>query len=177
MFFNLLKARRSIRKFQDRAIEKEKLDILLKSALLAPSSRAKRPWEFISVIDKELLKRISQCRDHGSQFLERAPLGIVVIADPDACDVWIEDASIAAIIIHLTAQSIGLGSCWIQIRERMHTHNETSEEYIKGILGIPANYRIESIVGIGYPAEVKKPYDESKLLYQKLHLNKFGVKL
>ncbi len=175
--FNLLKSRRSIRKFQDKEIEKDKLDLLFKSALLSPSSRAIRPWEFIAVTDKGLLAKLSRCREHGSQFLQGAPLGIVVLADAEASDVWIEDASIAAIIIHLTAHSLGLGSCWIQVRERMHTDRETAEDYIKGALGIPAKYRIESMVGIGYPAEEKQTYDESKLLYQKLHLNRFGGKI
>lgn len=174
---SLLKSRRSIRKFQDKEIEKDKRDILFKSALLAPSSRGIRPWEFIAVTDGESLAKLSRCREHGSQFLQGAPLGIVVLADPEASDVWIEDASIAAIIIHLTAHSLGLGSCWIQIRERLHADQETAEDYIKGILGIPANYRVESMIGIGYPAEEKQPYDESKLLYEKLHANRFGGKI
>ncbi len=117
MLFDLLKSRRSIRRFQDRAVEKEKMEIILKSALLAPSSRSIRPWEFIAVTDKELLKKLSLCKEHGAQFLDGAPLGIVVMADPRACDVWIEDASIASILIQLAAQSLGLGSCWIQVRK------------------------------------------------------------
>jgi nitroreductase len=177
MMFSLLKARRSVRKYHDREVEKDKLDIILKSALLSPSSRSIRPWEFIAVNDKGLLRKLSRCRDHGAAFLEGAPLGIVVIADPGASDVWIEDASIAAIIIHLTAQSMGLGSCWIQIRERFYNENEKAEDYIKGILGIPEKYHIESIIAIGYPFEEKRPYDESRLMYQKLHLNKFGMKI
>ncbi|MCR4434756.1 MAG: nitroreductase family protein [Clostridiales bacterium] len=173
MLFDLLKSRRSIRKFTGREVEKEKIDIILKSALLSPSSRAIRPWEFVAVTDKELLQKLSRCREYGPQFLAGAPLGIVVIADPEACDVWIEDASIASIIIQLTAQSLELGSCWIQVRERFYSGDQKAEDYIKGVLGIPAKYRVECIVAIGYPAEEKKPYDESELLYGKLHYNKF----
>ncbi len=169
MLFDLLKARRSIRNFQDREVEKEKVDIIQKSALLSPSSRARRPWEFIAVTDKEKLKKLSMCRDHGSQFLEGAPLGIVVVARPDVCDVWIEDSSIAAVIIQLTAQDLELGSCWIQVRERFHSENQTAESYIKGILEIPDEYSVECIIAIGYPAEEKKPYDENELLYEKFH--------
>jgi len=173
MLFELLKQRRSIRKFEDRAVEKDKVDILLKSALLSPSSRARRPWEFIVVTDKELLKKLSRCREHSSQFLEGAPLGIVVIADPKASDVWVEDASIASIIIQLVAQSMGLGSCWIQVRNRLSSDNGTAEDYIKQILGIPEHYCVENIIAVGYPAEDKKPYDEGQLLYDKIHFNKF----
>ncbi|AEV69456.1 nitroreductase family protein [Acetivibrio clariflavus] len=173
MLYELLKSRRSIRKFQDREVEKDKMDILLKSALLAPSSRSRRPWEFIAVTDKELLKKLSKAREHSSSFIENAPLGIVVVADPEKCDVWIEDASIASIIIQLTAQSLGLGSCWIQIRERFHSGNLKAEDYVKEVLGIPSNYNVECMIAVGYPAEAKSAYSEDDLMYEKLHYNKY----
>jgi len=173
MFYDLLKSRRSIRKFQNKKVEKEKIDIILKSALLSPSSRSRRPWEFIVVTDKELLKKLSKCREHSSTFLADAPLGIVIIADPKVCDVWIEDSSITAIIIQLAAQSLGLRSCWIQVRERYGAGNVKAGDYIKDILGIPAKYEVECMVAIGYPAEDKMPYDESKLPYDKIHYEKY----
>jgi nitroreductase len=173
MFYDLLKSRRSIRKFQNREVEKEKADTILKSALLAPSSRARRPWEFIAVTDRELLKKLSGCREHGSEFLNGAPLGIVVIADPEACDVWVEDTSIASIIIQLSAQSLDLSSCWIQVRQRFSSGGITAEDYIKGILGIPEKYSVECIIAIGYPAEEKRAYNDDELPYDKLHVNRF----
>ena len=53
--------------------------------------------------------------------LETAPLAVVICADETLNDAWIEDCSIASILLQLTAQSIGLGSCWIQIRNRMYS--------------------------------------------------------
>jgi nitroreductase len=173
MFYDLLKSRRSIRKFLGRDVEKEKLDLILKSALLAPSSRARRPWEFIAVSDRELLKRLSGCREHGSDFLGGAPLGIVVAADPDMCDVWVEDASIAAIIIQLSAQSLALSSCWIQVRERFHSSGIPAEEYIREVLEIPPRYRVECMIAIGYSAEEKRAYEDGELLYDKIHWSRF----
>lgn len=173
MLFHTIKSRRSIRRFKNQAVEKEKLDILLKSALLSPSSRAIRPWQFIAVTDLELLKQLSLCREPGPKFLADAPLAIVVIADRALSDVWVEDASIAAAFIQLTAQDLGLGSCWIQVRERFHTEQEKAEEFISKILEIPEQYSVECILAIGYPAEDKKPYKESELQYQKIHYNKF----
>lgn len=173
MFYDLLKSRRSIRQFRNREVEKEKVDAILKSALLSPSSRARRPWEFIAVTDRELLKKLSACREHGSGFLAGAPLGIVVVADPEVCDVWVEDASIASIIIQLAAQSLDLSSCWIQVRERFHTGGEKAEDYIKGVLGIPSKYRVECMVAIGYSAEEKRAYGDNELLYDKIHMNQF----
>ncbi|MCX8130133.1 MAG: nitroreductase family protein [Clostridia bacterium] len=172
MFYDLLRTRRSIRKFSDKEVEKEKIDTILRSALLSPSSRSRRPWEFIVVTDKELLLKLSQCREHSSFFLAGAPLGIVVIADPEASDVWIEDASLSSIIIQLSAQSQGLGSCWIQVRQRLH-NNKIVEDYIKEILRIPEKYSVENIIAIGYPGEIKEPYDEKELLYDKIHFNRY----
>jgi len=173
MLLDLLKSRRSIRKFQNKEVEKEKIDVILKSALLSPSSRAIRPWQFIAVTDVKLLQQLSLCREPAPRYLANAPLAIVVIADKGASDVWIEDASIAATLIQLTVQDLALGSCWIQVRERFHTEQETAEEYIKKVLEIPEQYSVECMVAIGYAAEEKKPYDETMLLYQKLHYNKF----
>lgn len=170
---DLLLTRRSIRKFQDKSIEKEKINTILKSALLSPSSRDRKPWEFVVVTDREILNKLSRCREHGSQFLEEAPLGIVIIADPEACDVWIEDTSIAAIIIQLTAHSLGLGSCWVQVRERMHSDSKKAEDYIKEVLGIPDKYKVECIIGIGYKGEDKEAHDASKLPYDKVHYERF----
>lgn len=173
MFYDLLKSRRSIRNYEDKEIEKEKIDIILKSALLSPSSRGRRPWEFISITDKEILQTLSLCREHGSNFLSGAALGIVVIADKEKCDVWVEDSSIASIIIQLAAHSLELGSCWIQIRDRMHNNNLSAEDYIKKILQIPDKYSVESIISIGYSAEEKQPHKEETLLYEKIHHGKY----
>lgn len=170
---DLLKTRRSIRRFQDKDVEKEKLDIIIKAALLSPSSRTRRPWEFIVVTDKDILKKLSQCREHSSQLIAGAPLAIVIAADPKTCDVWIEDSSIASIIIQLTAHSLGLGSCWVQVRERLHSNNKKAEDYIKEVLGIPDNYVVESMVAMGYPDEEKKAYDLEELPYGKVHYNKY----
>lgn len=173
MLFDNLKSRRSIRKFQNKEVEKEKIDVILKSALLSPSSRSIRPWQFIAVTDAELIRQLSLCRGPASQFLAGAPLAIAVIADKGASDVWIEDTSIAAAIIQLTVQDLGLGSCWIQVRERFHSEQETAEKYIRDVLGIPEQYSVECMIVIGYAGEEKQPYAEEALLYQKLHFNKF----
>jgi len=173
MFYDLLKSRRSIRKFENREVEKDKIDTILKSAALSPSARGRRPWEFIAVTDKDTLQKLSQCREGGSQFLAGAPLGIVVAANSEDGDIWIEDASIAAVIMQLAAHSLGLGSCWIQVRGRMHPDGREAGDYVKEVLGIPSKYSVECIIAIGYPAESKKPYEESDLPQGKVHFNRF----
>ena len=73
----LLRSRRSIRQYLDRAIEPEKVELLKEAVLRSPSSRNIDPWEFIFVDDRDTLARLAVCKPHGARFLEHAPLGIV----------------------------------------------------------------------------------------------------
>ncbi len=171
---DLLNKRRSIRQFQCRPIEKEKRDLILEAALRSPSSRNFTPWEFIVVSDPQRMEAISRAKEHGSAFLKGAPLAVVVCADPEKSDVWIEDCSIAAILIQMTAQSLGLGCCWVQIRRRMHDAGKSSEEYLKQLLDIPERFTVEAIIGIGYPDEVKPGHPKESLQFDKLHFGRFG---
>ena len=174
MVMSLIQKRRSIRKFKTNPVEPEKVDTLVEAALRAPSSRGLQPWEFVVVTDKDLLERLSRARPHGSAFLGNAPLGIVVYADPTTADTWVEDTSIAATYIQLAAESLGLGSCWIQIRNRMHDETLTAEDYIVEILQIPKGRKVEAIIAVGYPDEEKPPHKKEDLPFEKLHLNSFG---
>jgi len=167
----LLRARRSIRKYTDKSIEPEKIEILKEAALRSPSSRNIDPWEFVFVTDRELLGQLARSKPHGAKFLEQAALGIVVCADGSKSDVWVEDCSIASILLQMVAQSIGLGSCWIQMRKRMFDDKVTSEDYIKGLLSIPDNVKVESIIAIGYPAEKREPLGQDALKYEKIHID------
>jgi nitroreductase len=174
MFMSLIQKRRSIRNFLDRPVEAEKIDLLIEAALRAPSSRDLNPWQFVVVTNRDLLEQLARAKQHGSAFLKNAPLGIVVCADPEQCDVWIEDASIASIFIHLAAESLDLGSCWIQIRERMHNGQKNSQEYVTETLNIPTKMRVESIIAVGYPDETHSPHRKEELLYEKVHGDIYG---
>jgi nitroreductase len=173
-FLSLIAKRRSIRRYKAEEIEPEKVEMLAEAALRAPSSRGLNHWEFIFVSDKGLLQEVSTSKPHGASFLKNAAMGIVVCADSDKSDVWIEDASIASIYIHLAAVSLGLGSCWIQIRGRMHDQNKTAEEHIAEVLQIPSDLRVESILAVGYPDEEKSPHLKQELQYQKIHRDHYG---
>ncbi len=168
-FFELVKTRRSIRKFLPEKVEAEKLDLILKAALMSPASKRTNGWEFWVVEQRETLEAMAECRPFGSKLLAGAPLAIVVAADPAKSDVWFEDASIAAIIIQLQAEDLGLGSCWVQVYNREKDDNTTAEQYIKNLLGIPEHLRVLNAIAIGYKDEERKPYDEAKLSYEKIH--------
>ena len=165
---NLLYSRRSIRKYTHKSVETEKIEQLIESALLAPSSRNREAWVFAVVTDKEALKQLSISKPGSASMLAEAPLAIVVCGNPLESDVWIEDCSIAATIIQLAAQDLGLGSCWVQLRGRMYDHELSASEFVKKSLQLPAHLEIECIISIGYPAENKKMRDKSELSYQKI---------
>lgn len=172
---DLLKKRRSIRRYKPTPLKPEEMEYLVNAALLSPSSRGRPPWEFIMVTDRELLEKLSISKPHGSSFLKNAGLGVVIVADPGISDVWVEDTSIAATLVHLTAASMELGSCWIQIRGREHRPGERAGDYVKGLLEIPDKYEVEAIVAVGYPDENKAPRNERDLPHEKAHLEKFGT--
>ncbi len=176
MFLNLLKKRRSIRKFKETPVEKTKVDSLIEAALRSFSSRGINPWHFLIIDDKQLLEKLSHAKPHGASFLMKAPLGIVVCADTSKTDVWVEDASIASAVIHIAAQDLGLGSCWIQIRKREYTSFKSADTYVKDLLEIPDNIKIESIIAIGYPDEVKTGHTKENLQFDKVSFNSFGLK-
>lgn len=172
-FFEVLKKRLSIRRFQDKPVPREVVESLLEAAFLSPSSYNKRPWHFVVVDDKEKLEALSRAK-LGASGLKTAPVAIVVAADESRSDVWIEDASIAAEHIHLASYALGLASFWVQIRNRMHDEIKTAEEYVRELLNIPENYRVLCIVGVGYPGEKKGSHGDEVFEWEKVSHNEFG---
>lgn len=174
MFIDLVRSRRSIRQFQDRPVEPEKIDMLVETALRSPSSRGFNPWSFVVITDPDTITALSKAKPHGASFLAQAPLAIVVCADPGKSDVWVEDASIASLYLHLAATDLGLGSCWIQLRERNHNEELTASDYVTGLLGLPAGLEVQTVIAIGYPKEEKTPHSQSSLQYDKVSWERYG---
>lgn len=176
MFIDLVRVRRSIRKYQQRPVEQEKIDLMIEAVLRAPSSRGVNPWQFVFITDRDIIARLSKAKPHGAAFLSQAPLAVVVCADSSKSDVWIEDASIASIMLHLAAADLKLGSCWIQIRNRQHSEQQSACRYIAELLGLDQALEVESIIAVGYPAEEKAPHTAASLSYDKISYNRFGQK-
>ena len=143
---------------------------------MSPTSKRSNAWQFIVVDDKELLKKLSLCKEQSAQFIADAALAGVVVADTLASDVWIEDAAIASIYIQLQAEDLGLGSCWVQVRERFTATGIPSNDYVHEVLGIPLQLQVVSIIAVGHKGMERKPFDENHLQWEKIHLNKYGGK-
>ena len=169
----LLRNRRSVRKYTSRPVESEKLEILKEAVLRSPSSKNINPWEFIFIDDRDVIRNLKDCKPHGTTPLDTAPLAVVVCADTEKNDVWVEDCSIASVLLQLTAQSLGLGTCWIQVRLRNHSETVTAENYIRRLLGIPDHFNVLNIISAGYTERNRagKPFQE--LQFEKIKLNRF----
>ncbi|MBN2802344.1 MAG: nitroreductase family protein [Deltaproteobacteria bacterium] len=169
----ILRMRRSSRVFLNKPISSMHFDIIKESLLRAPTSKNNRPCEFIFVDSKNLLKKLSEAKSHGASFLKDSPLGVVIIADSNKSDVWVEDASIAAITMQYVCESLGMGSCWIQIRERFFSDEINSSKYVKELLDIPDNFEVLAIVAAGYPVKSKEPVLYETLLQDKIKTNSY----
>ena len=153
----MLQKRNSIRKYTDANISDQDLQTILQAGLLSASGRAARPWEFIVVRNKETLQKMSESRVGAAKMLANANAAIVVIADESKTDVWIEDCSIAM----------------SNMRLRMTPNDTTTEDYLRDILGYPADYRLEATLSLGIPAEEKAQTELSALSADKIHYEKY----
>jgi len=172
-FKDLVQLRRSHRKFTSQEIDSDDVKLILRAALMAPTSKGQRAWQFVVVDNKMDLEKLSDAKDMGGSFLKDAPLCIVVLGDPLQNDCWIEDGSIAAISMQYQAEDLGLGSCWVQMRGRGLSDGTSADEVIRGILDIPENLSVLCVIAIGHKADERKPQNEDKLKWENVHINKF----
>jgi len=169
----MLFERHSIRKYTDRPIDSEAVKQILEAGLLAPSSKSARPWHFIVVEDRAILEALSKCKKIGSRPIAGCALAIVVVADPEKSDVYIEDASVAAAFMHLQACALGVGSCWIQIRNRFDAADVPAARIVRSLLNIPDGLEPICIISCGMPDEQRRAVDPEKLEWQKVHIGEW----
>lgn len=172
-FQKLLIQRRSIRRFKDDLLSPEETELILKAALLSPTSKNSHSWQFVAVEDKEMLQKLAQCKPQGSSFIEDCALAIVVLGNPLVSDVWIEDASIASIAMQLQAEDIGVGSCWVQVREREYNENVPSADYVRDMLDVPMPYEVLSIIAFGKKQKERRPNNVEDLTWENVHIGEF----
>lgn len=161
--------RTSIRDYQDKPVEDEKIETMLRAAMAAPTAGNKQPWRFIVIKDKNTLKAISDnFRSMG--MAQKAPLAIVVCGDVNATfpgdgqGYWVQDASAATENMLLAAHALGLGAVWCGIYpmpDRVATLRE--------MLAIPDSVEPLNVVPVGYPAEDPAPKDKWKP--EQIHYN------
>ena len=172
-FKELVKTRRSHRKFSSEEIAPEAVQLIMRAALMSPTSKSQRAWQFVVVDDKTDIEKLADAKNLGSQFMKGAPLAVVVLGDPMQNDCWVEDGSIAAISMQYQAEELGLGSCWVQMRGRGLDDGTPADEVIRGILDIPANYNVLCVVAFGHYTDERKPQNEDNLKWENVHADKW----
>lgn len=147
--YDAIKKRRSVRSYKPDPVPEDKLKRILEAARLAPSAKNKQDWKFIIVKNPEKRKKLSVAAKN-QDFLAQAPIVIAGVAlDPDyimSCEVpgYAVNLAIAMEHIALTAAAEGLGTCWI---------GAFSQKEVKEILNIPENYKVVSLMPLGFPAD------------------------
>lgn len=164
----IMRSRRSVRRYTDEKLSDEQLKEIVSGALLAPSGHSKYPCEFIVVKSRELLEKMSHCRKGVAKMLEGAAAAVVVIADKDKSDTFVEDSCVAMMSMQLVATSLGVGNCWIQVRNRDAEDDTSSENYLRGILNFPENFACQAILSLGYPAKPPRARELDKLNFDKI---------
>jgi nitroreductase len=153
----VIKGRRSVRKYKQEPISDDQLNQILEAGRWAPSRGNSQPWKFVVLKDKQVIGELAEAIPNG-RFLAEAPLGIAVVVDPKSSKHPEQEAAAAIQNMLLAAHSIGLGTCWISV------HGTDCEQKAKQILLIPEEEIFVSVISIGYPAEApekgRKKLDE-----------------
>ncbi len=142
----LIKTRRSIRKYKLDPIPEKEINKILEAGRWAPSASNRQPWSFIVLRSEETKRKLAETLTWGG-FLSQAPLGIAVVINPRASNHPVEDGAAATQNMLLEAHSLGLGACWIG------AYGSVNEESAKDILNVPDDERLLSVIVIGRPAE------------------------
>jgi nitroreductase len=161
---DLIKRRRSIRKYTGEPVSDEDVERLLEAAMAAPSASNSQPWEFVVVRKAGLRQKLAQTHLWSRMCADAAAV-FVVCADERRSSHWVEDTSAATENLLLAAAGLNLGAVWVGIYP-----NSQREEHVREALGIPPKLRVLCLVPVGHPAESKPPrtqYDERKVHYDR----------
>lgn len=173
-FNKLLIDRRSTRHFTSEKLTSRETALIFKTALLAPTSKNSQSWQFIAVEEYDILQKLSFAKPHGGNFIGDAALAVVVLGDPLVSDVWIEDAAIASFAMQMQAEDLGIGSCWVQIREREFSETVSASDYIRELLDVPMPLQVLSIIAFGKKNNVRPANNPDKLPWEKVHIGKYN---
>ena len=161
--FDAIRKRRSVRSYQDRPVEKEKLEKVLEAARLAPSAKNRQEWRFIVVTDEEKIKMlVDACK--GQRFVGEAPVVIVGLADSSVSRWYKVDIGIAMEHMALEAVELGLGTCWI---------GAFYPEKVKEILDIPDEKEVVALLTLGYPKDEGEHITSRKSLNEIVCYNRY----
>jgi nitroreductase len=144
---SIIFARRSIRQYTGEPVSEADIQSLLEAGMAAPSASNRQPWHYVVVTDRATLKALAKAHPFG-KMIAHAGLGIAVCGDPAKSDWWVQDCSAATENILVAATALGLGGVWLGCHGRPER-----EAAVRGVLGIPDQVGVLSLLSIGHPAE------------------------
>lgn len=156
-------ARKSVRSFQPKPVEEEKIELMLKAGMSAPSGKNTQPWEFIVIDDRATLDAMAEELPY-ARWLKESPIAIIVCGDTSKSIYWYLDCSASAQNILLAAESLGLGAVWTATYPY-----EDRMDVVKKYIDIPENISSLCIIPVGYPTAPQQPKD--KWDSSKIHRN------
>lgn len=157
-------ARKSVRSYQDKAVEKDKIDWMLRAGMAAPSGKDMRPWEFVVVDDRATLDSLAAALPY-AKMLAKTRQAIVVCGNSARSSYWYLDCSAAAQNILLAAESLGLGAVWTAAYPY-----EDRMQAVRQYTHLPRNVVPLCVIPFGYPATEEQPkqkFDETKIHYNR----------
>lgn len=173
-FKRIMSDRRSVRTYTGEAIPAETLDLVVRAGLMSPRGRNLPSVELIVVKNKAALEFLSECRPHGPGMLAGADAAVIVLGNSEVSDVWTEDCCAAMTAMHIMADSLGLGSCWVQIRTReSKLEGKTAEDVCREFFDIPDNYKIEAVLSLGMPKLKPEPKSFDDVDLSMVHTERF----
>ena len=157
---NIIFARRSIRAYSGEPVSEADVESLLQAGMAAPSASNRKPWHFVVVTDKPLLKALADAHPFG-KMIAHAEVGIAVCGDPAISEWWVQDCSAATENILVAVAGLGLGGVWLGCHGRPER-----EQAVRDVLGIPREVGVLSLLSIGHPGEDKEArtqYDTARI--------------
>mgnify|MGYP000900370289 CR=1 FL=1 len=170
MALDAIFTRRSVRQYQDKPVEKEKLLTILKAAMQAPSAANQQPWEFLVIENKDTLKKMT-CLSLYASCLAKAAAAILVLKKekgmpwPDSVD---QDLGAATMALMLAAVDLGLGSVWLgaaPYADRI--------ERMKRMFGLPDGISVYSVIALGYPSDKDANHFEDRFRKSSIHYEQY----
>lgn len=147
---DIIFSRRSIRAYTDEPVSQADITSLLEAGMAAPSASNRKPWHFVAVTDRAVLRALAEAHPFG-KMLAGAAVGIAVCGDPRVSDWWVQDCAAATENILVAVAGLGLGGVWLGCHGRLER-----EQAVRDVLGIPASIGVLSLLAIGHPAEDKE---------------------
>ncbi len=155
-------SRRSIRQYTSEPVSEAELQSLLEAGMAAPSASNRKPWHFVVITDRSMLRALANAHPFG-KMIASAAVGIAVCGDPAISDWWVQDCTAATENILIAVAGMELGGVWLGCHGRPER-----EQAVRDVLGIPDRIGVLSLLSIGHPGEEK----EARTQYDPLRVHR-----